>query len=145
MCVFITAWHLRRMEPIRFLMNACGMLFHSCIRARRSSSKVSGGFNPFRTRRPSLSHKCSMGFKSGDNAGHGRLQIWLSFRKSIDTRATWHRTLSCWKTWLKRFILQSDHLLYKYAIRINFCFIRTRRINFSVYESTFQPTNKLSW
>jgi hypothetical protein len=33
---------------------------------------------------------------------------------------------------------QSVHLLYKYAIRINFCFIRTRRIN-------FQPTNKLSW
>jgi hypothetical protein len=28
------------------------------------------------------------------------------------------------------FILQSVHLLYKYAIRINFCFIRTRRINF---------------
>jgi hypothetical protein len=35
------------------------------------------------------------------------------------------------------FILQSVHLLYKYAIRIIFCFIRTRRINFSYY------TNKL--
>ena len=33
-----------------------------------------------------------------------------------------------------KFILQSVHLLYKYAIRINFCFIRTRRINFSAYE-----------
>jgi hypothetical protein len=32
------------------------------------------------------------------------------------------------------FILQSVHLLYKYAIRINFCFIRTRQINFSAYE-----------
>ena len=32
------------------------------------------------------------------------------------------------------FILQSVRLLYKYAIRINFCFIRTRRINFSAYE-----------
>ena len=31
-------------------------------------------------------------------------------------------------------ILQSVHLLYKYAIRIHFCFIRTRRINFSAYE-----------
>ena len=31
------------------------------------------------------------------------------------------------------FILQSIHLLYKYAIRINCCFIRTRRINFSYY------------
>jgi hypothetical protein len=35
------------------------------------------------------------------------------------------------------FILQSVHLLYKYAIRINFSFIRTRRINFWYY------TNKL--
>ena len=32
------------------------------------------------------------------------------------------------------FILQSVNLLYKYAIRINFCFIRTRRISFSAYE-----------
>ena len=38
-------------------------------------------------------------------------------------------------TWIVNiFILQSVHLLYKYAIRINFCFIRTRRINFSAYE-----------
>jgi hypothetical protein len=35
------------------------------------------------------------------------------------------------------FIKQSVHLLYKYDIQINFCFIRTRRINFSYY------TNKL--
>jgi hypothetical protein len=35
------------------------------------------------------------------------------------------------------FILQSVHLLYIYAIRINFCFIRTRRINFSAYEYIF--------
>jgi hypothetical protein len=35
------------------------------------------------------------------------------------------------------FILQSVHLLYKYTIRINFCFIHTSRINFSYY------TNKL--
>jgi hypothetical protein len=38
---------------------------------------------------------------------------------------------------IPRFILQSVHLLYKYAMRIIFCFIRTRRINFSYY------TNKL--
>jgi hypothetical protein len=38
---------------------------------------------------------------------------------------------------VKQIILQSVHVLYKYAMRINFCFIRTRRINFSYY------TNKL--
>jgi hypothetical protein len=44
-------------------------------KGRHSSSKVSGGFKPFRTRRPSSSHKCLMSFKSGDNAGHGR--VWI--------------------------------------------------------------------
>jgi hypothetical protein len=38
---------------------------------------------------------------------------------------------------IPEFILQSVHLLYIYAILLNFCFIRTRRINFSYY------TNKL--
>ena len=48
--------------------------------------------------------------------------------------------------WLqdKRFILQSVHLLYIYAIRINVCFIRTRRINFSYYTNKlFSLPNKL--
>ena len=31
---------------------------------------------------------------------------------------------------IELFILQSVHLLYKYTIRINFCFIRSLRINF---------------
>ena len=35
------------------------------------------------------------------------------------------------------FILQSVHLLYKYAMRINVCFFRTRRIIFSAYKYTF--------
>jgi hypothetical protein len=38
------------------------------------------------------------------------------------------------KIQITMFILQSVHLLYIYAIRINFCFIRTRRVNFSAYE-----------
>jgi hypothetical protein len=36
------------------------------------------------------------------------------------------------------FILQSVHLLYKYAIRIHVCFIRTRRINFVSPRRAFQ-------
>jgi hypothetical protein len=52
---------------------------------------------------------------------------------------------------IKKIILQSVHLLYKYAIRINFCFIRTRRINFQAYsEENFKPKqhfyySKLTW
>ena len=34
------------------------------------------------------------------------------------------------KVHIKVFILQSVHLLYKYTTRINFCFIRSLRINF---------------
>jgi hypothetical protein len=34
----------------------------------------------------------------------------------------------------RTFILQSVHLLYKYAIRINVCFIRSIRIHLSAYE-----------
>jgi hypothetical protein len=45
--------------------------------------------------------------------------------------------LDIFQPWIQRFILQSVHLLYKCAIRIHFCFIRTRRINLSYY------TNKL--
>jgi hypothetical protein len=35
---------------------------------------------------------------------------------------------------LVRFIVSPLSIMYKYAIRINLCFIRTRRINFSAYE-----------
>jgi hypothetical protein len=49
----------------------------------------------------------------------------------------YHAHIICITVLENRIILQSVHLLYKYAIRINFCFIRTRRINFSYY------TNKL--
>jgi hypothetical protein len=38
---------------------------------------------------------------------------------------------------INHFILQSVHLLYKYAIRIHFCFIRTRRINFCTIRINF--------
>ena len=41
---------------------------------------------------------------------------------------------TCFLNIIPDFILQSVHWLYKYAIRINFCFIRTRRINSSAYE-----------
>jgi hypothetical protein len=53
--------------------------------------------------------------------------------EEIDTLiiALWYLSIM-WGIYI--FILQSVHLLYKYAIRINVCFIRTRRINFSAYE-----------
>jgi len=35
------------------------------------------------------------------NGGQGRTRMWFWFKKSSQTRATWHRALSCWKTWSK--------------------------------------------
>ena len=45
-------------------------------------------------------------------------------------------SIPCWFMRIYIIILQSVHLLYKYAIRIHFCFIRNRRINFSYYTNT---------
>ena len=55
----------------------------------------------WRTRLPSSSRKCSIGDRSGDNAGQGRTRMWFWFRKFWQTRATWHLALLRWKTWSK--------------------------------------------
>jgi hypothetical protein len=36
----------------------------------------------------------SMGFKSGDNSGQGRVRMWLSLRNFMATREIWHLALS---------------------------------------------------
>ena len=45
-----------------------------------------------------------------------------------------YSSLCIYKYKNRTFILQSVHLLYKYAIRINLCFIRSIRIHLSAYE-----------
>jgi hypothetical protein len=52
-----------------------------------------------------------------------------------------YSSLCIYKYKNRSFILQSVHLLYKYAIRINLCFIRSIRIHLSAYEYIFEPTN----
>ena len=42
------ASHLRRIEPINRWIKVCGMLFHSCTSASRSSCSVSGGEHAYR-------------------------------------------------------------------------------------------------
>jgi hypothetical protein len=105
----VTTVHTARLTPgrtnVRISDQTVRNRLHQCgLRARRplkgSTLKQRHRAAPLQC--PSSSHKCLMSFKSGDNAGHGRVRIWLSFRKSIDSRATWERALSCWKTWLKR-------------------------------------------
>ena len=119
--VATTVSHLWRIEPINRWIKACGMLFHSCTSAYYSFCSVSGGFWLWRTRLPSSSHKCSIGYY----CGHGRTQMWFWLRKSWQIRATWHLALSCWKTWSKfrcsrkdRTIRPSISILYFTAFNV---------------------------
>ena len=107
-----TASHRRRIEPKNCGIKACGMLFHSSTSASRSSCSVSGGFWRWRTHLPSSSHKCSIGDITDDKPGQGRTQMWFWFRKSWQTRATWHLALSCWKTWSKFHCCRKDGTIW---------------------------------
>jgi hypothetical protein len=117
-----TASHLRRIEPINRWIKACWMLFYSCTSGSCLSMICSDNdveqfcwyclscyahmnlnytifvdlFSLWRL--PSSSHICSIGDRSGDNAGQERTRMWFCFRKSGQTRVTWHLALSCWKT-----------------------------------------------
>ena len=93
-----TRSHPRHIESTNRWIKACRMLFHWCTSASRSSCSVFGWFWRWRTRLPRSSHKCSIGDRSGENAGKGSTRKWFWFRKSWQTRSTWHLALSCWKT-----------------------------------------------
>ena len=55
----------------------------SCPTHAVESSKIHNGFETtgywFQTRQPSLSNTCSIGFKSGNKLGRGRLDVLLIF------------------------------------------------------------------
>ncbi len=80
-----SATHLLRIELIRLLIVACGMLVHSssgngtrsCIRWSRASQT------------------CSMGDMSGEYAGHTRTGMFSASRNCVQILATWGRALSC--------------------------------------------------
>ncbi|XP_041375516.1 uncharacterized protein LOC121388296 isoform X3 [Gigantopelta aegis] len=57
------------MEAIKRCTTRCGMFCHSCCSAVRSCGSVWDGGFLWRTRSSSASHRCSIGFKSGERAG----------------------------------------------------------------------------
>jgi len=100
------------------------MLYHWCTSASHSWCSVYGVFWRWWTRLPSSSHKCSIGDRSGDNAGQGGTRIWFWFRKSWQRRTTWHLALSCWMTWSKFRCSRKDRtigsrILYLYFTAFN--------------------------
>ena len=59
-----------------------------------------------RNRRPSSSQTCSMGVRSGDNAGHSIRLTLFCCRKSMVIRATCGLALSCWSMTSRRWFMK---------------------------------------
>ncbi|GFT23048.1 uncharacterized protein TNCV_1858061 [Trichonephila clavipes] len=70
------------MESMRLLITSWGILSHSSRRAHSSSWRVCGGGWWPATRLPRASQTCSIGFMSGEHAGHSIRTIPSSKRKS---------------------------------------------------------------
>ena len=79
-----------------FLMVLWGIFRHSSNNTVLNSSGFRGWGWRLRTRLPSSSHKCSIGFKSGDIAGQSMTLIAFVWRKFCVNLAVCARALSCW-------------------------------------------------
>ncbi len=75
-----TICHLLRIELIRLLIVACGMLVHSFSMAVRSWWILAGTGTCCRIRRSRASQTCSMGDMSGEYAGHARTGMFSASR-----------------------------------------------------------------
>ncbi len=99
-----SATHLLRLELIRLLIVACGILVHSSLMAVRSCWILAGTGTCCRIRRSRASQICSMGDMSGEYAGHARTGMFSASRNSVQILSTWGRALSCcnmsWLSWM---------------------------------------------
>ena len=88
--VAMHAWHLRLMLRTSLWIFAWVMLAHSSSIWRLRSAMVSPSTRRFETARPIWSQQCSMGLRSGLQAGHGSILAMFSFaRKSRTMLARW--------------------------------------------------------
>ena len=87
------AWQRHLKDATSVQKNAWGIPFQILTSARDRSGNVNGGFWK---RRCILSQTCSIGDRSGDIAGHGSTLTLFWIKKSVTTRATCGRALSCW-------------------------------------------------
>ena len=99
-----SATHLLRIELIRLLIVACGMLVNSSSMAVRNCWILAGTGTRCRIRRSRASQTCSMGDMSGEYAGHARTGMFSASRNCVQILATWGRPLSCcnmrWWSWM---------------------------------------------
>ena len=65
----------------------------TCPTPAVESGKIHNGFDTagsrFQTRQPSLSHTCTIGFKSGNKLGHGTLAMFCLFLYSSMMLVKW--------------------------------------------------------
>ncbi|GFU17900.1 hypothetical protein TNCV_4029211 [Trichonephila clavipes] len=75
-----------------------GILFHSSRSAISKSRTVAGGLGRAAMRHPNMSQTCSIGFRSGEHAGHSIRCIVSASSMFSTRRALCGRALSSWKT-----------------------------------------------
>ncbi|GFV82473.1 uncharacterized protein TNCV_3982651 [Trichonephila clavipes] len=93
-----TAAHLFAMDAMRLSIRLWGILFHSSRSAISKSRTVAGGLGRAAMRRPRMSQTCSIGFRSGEHAGHYIRCIFSASSMFFTRRALCGRALSSWKT-----------------------------------------------
>ena len=76
---------------------SCVMLSHSSCSPMASCWLLIDGWRQLYTRFPSWSQRCSIRFKSSENAGQGRTCTPFWLKKSMVSLAEWACALSCWK------------------------------------------------
>ncbi len=99
-----SATHLLRIELIRLLIVAYGMLVHSSSMAVRSCWILAGTGTRCHIHRSRASQTCSMGHMSGKHADHARTGMFSASRNCVQILATWGHALSCckmrWWSWM---------------------------------------------
>ncbi|GFV54054.1 hypothetical protein TNCV_1071771 [Trichonephila clavipes] len=86
------------MDAMRLSIRLWGILFHSSGSAISKSRTVAGSHGRAAMRHPSISQTYSIGFRSGEHAGHSIRYIVSASSIFSTRRSLCGRALSSWKT-----------------------------------------------
>ena len=95
-----TCMTLRGMDSTNVCKTSGVILAQASVRCFQRSSKLVGLAGCSFLKR--ISHRCSMGFKSGLWAGQSRIRTRLESKKLHTRLALWQGALSCWKINVRR-------------------------------------------
>ena len=118
-------WHWRRKVLMRVYMWRWGMLFQASCKAKVSCLRLEGWGRRLAMVLPISSQRCSIGERSGEQAGHGSTSMICVWRWSRYILTTWGFALSCWKIatsaccWKNGYTTGiSTSLMYRWAVRL---------------------------